>query len=304
MVMGGKPKCTINQVEQIAKDNGYELLETEYINNNTPMKMKRQYGHEFKISFQNLKKGRGCSYCYKYKKLTHDEVYKKCSQKGFKLLTEYKKANSKITVLCSSGHDWETTWAKIQSGRTCPYCSKKMIHRKDVIKEFECENYKILTEITPNIRFSNARLLVRCPQGHTYETTYNVWKSGCRCPHHNRSLGEERVSEVLSKMKLEYIAQYTFEECRDINRLPFDFYIPQYNLCIEYDGRGHYEPIDWANRGEEWAKEQLAWVQKHDEIKSVFCLENDIRLLRIPYWENIENTIKLYFKENFNDYVS
>ena len=78
--MGGKPKCTIEQVKVIANTKGFELLETEYINNSTPMRMKCQHGHEFKISFQNLKKGRGCSYCYKYKKLTHDEVYKKCKE--------------------------------------------------------------------------------------------------------------------------------------------------------------------------------------------------------------------------------
>ena len=302
--MGGKPKCTIEQVKEIANTKGFELLEIEYINNSTPMRMKCQHGHEFKISFQNLKKGRGCSYCYKYKKLTHDEVYKKCKEKGFELKTQYINANSKITVICKEGHDWETTWSKIQSDRDCPYCSKKMIHKNDVIKELESEGYKILTDITLNTRFSNTRLLVQCPLGHTYETTYGVWKSGCRCPHHNRSLGEEKVSEVLSRMKLEYITQYTFDNCKDINKLPFDFYIPKYNLCIEYDGRGHYEPIDWGSRGEEWAKEQFEWVKKHDNIKNNFCLHNGINLLRIPYWEDVENTIKLYFKENFNDYVS
>ena len=69
-------------------------------------------------------------------------------------------------------------------------------------------------------------------------------------------------------------------------------------------GKPKCTPINWSSRGEEWAKEQLMWVQKHDKIKNIFCSENDIKLLRIPYWEDIENTIKLYFKENFNDYVS
>ena len=56
-----------------------------------------------------------------------------------------------------------------------------------------------------------------------------------------------------------------------------------------------------GGRGEDWAKENLEWVQNHDIIKDEFCKNNNILLLRIPYWEDVENTIKLYFKENFND---
>lgn len=302
--MGGKPKCTIEQVKQVAEERGFELLETEYINNGTPMRMRCQHGHEFKISFQNLKKGNGCSYCYKYRKLTHDDVYQKCKEKGFELKTPYINAKTKIIVVCENGHDWETTWPKIQGNRPCPYCSGKRIHMNDVIKNITREGYEILTEITPDMRFSSARLTLKCPEGHVYETTYQVWQGGCRCPHHNRSLGEEKVSDILRDMNIKFMTQYTFNECKDVNKLPFDFYIPKYNLCIEYDGRGHHEPIDWAGRGDEWAKEQFEWVKKHDSIKNDFCLHNNIKLLRIPYWEDIENTIKLYFKENFNDYVS
>ena len=51
--MGGKPKCTLEQVKEVAKTRGFVVLETEYINNSTPMLMKCSHGHEFKISFQN-----------------------------------------------------------------------------------------------------------------------------------------------------------------------------------------------------------------------------------------------------------
>ena len=109
------------------------------------------------------------------------------------------------------------------------------------------------------------------------------------------------MAKVLKEMNIEFTQQHTFDDCCDKRKLPFDFYLPQYNLCIEYDGKGHYEPIDWGGRGEDWAKENLEWVQNHDIIKDEFCKNNNILLLRIPYWEDVENTIKLYFKENFND---
>ncbi len=35
-----------------------------------------------------------------------------------------------------------------------------------------------------------------------------------------------------------------FDKCKYINKLTFDFYLPDYNLCIEFDGRQHFEPVE------------------------------------------------------------
>ena len=71
------------------------------------------------------------------------------------------------------------------------------------------------------------------------------------------------------------------------------FFVPSKNLCIEYQGEQHYEPVDFAGKGIEWAKMKFEENQEKDNIKRIFCKDNNINLLEIPYWdyENIEEIL-------------
>ena len=69
-----------------------------------------------------------------------------------------------------------------------------------------------------------------------------------------------------------------------LNTLPFDFYLPDLNKCIEYDGQHHYYPVTFNGVSEERAKENHLITIKHDEIKNQYCKNNNIELLRIPYY--------------------
>ena len=59
-------------------------------------------------------------------------------------------------------------------------------------------------------------------------------------------------------------------------------------MCIEYDGEQHFKPIDFSGKGEEWAFNKFSITQAHDNI-------NNIRLLRIPYFKNIESELETFF---------
>lgn len=91
------------------------------------------------------------------------------------------------------------------------------------------------------------------------------------------SYGEEKICSLLKEWGYSYRRQHIFPDCKDKYVLPFDFYIKNYNVCIEYDGEQHYEPI--------YGEENLKIVQRHDEIKNDYCRKNNIPLIRIPYWE-------------------
>jgi very-short-patch-repair endonuclease len=73
-----------------------------------------------------------------------------------------------------------------------------------------------------------------------------------------------------------------------IKKLKFDFYLPNYNLCIEYDGRQHFEPIDFFG-----GEKNFEIIKKRDKIKNEYCLNNNIHLIRIPYneYKNINSIL-------------
>lgn len=83
--------------------------------------------------------------------------------------------------------------------------------------------------------------------------------------------------------------QKTFKDCKDKKLLPFDFYLPAYNLIIEYDGEQHFD-IKHSFSGEDGFVNTII----HDAIKNQYCEDNNINILRIPFWEfdNIEKLIK------------
>lgn len=77
------------------------------------------------------------------------------------------------------------------------------------------------------------------------------------------------------------MTEYTFKNCvnpKTNNVLFFDFYLPDYNICIEYDGEQHYKKTRWSHDDFEERKYR-------DSIKNQYCLNNDIPLIRIPYWD-------------------
>jgi hypothetical protein len=111
------------------------------------------------------------------------------------------------------------------------------------------------------------------------------------------SLGEERIRKFLIRANIEFEEQKKFDNCININLLPFDFYITEFNTCIEYDGIHHFKPVKYFG-----GLERFKYTKKNDLIKNNFCIENNIRLIRIPYFKikKIDNILKRKFLYNLN----
>lgn len=103
--------------------------------------------------------------------------------------------------------------------------------------------------------------------------------SGTGCPHCTESKGEKKISKFLDIKNIEYERQKKFDGCVGIRyKLPFDFYLPKYRTAIEFDGRQHYEPMDFFGGIESYNR-----LKKNDKTKSDYCEENYIDLIRIRY---------------------
>ena len=118
------------------------------------------------------------------------------------------------------------------------------------------------------------------------------------CPR-KMSFGEKLISDILGSLKIRYTYQYRNPFCKNIYPLSFDFYIPDYNICIEYQGEQHFKPIfRWGKNNSidnDVALKDFEKNQFRDQIKRNFCYENDIILLEPDYKmkkKEIENMIK------------
>ena len=105
--------------------------------------------------------------------------------------------------------------------------------------------------------------------------------TSCGC---NVSKGEDKVGKILYNNHIEFERQKKFNGCENPKTgysLSFDFYLPRYNCCIEYDGEQHFK---WHNHKNGWnTKQQVVDTQFLDGIKNQYCKDYHIHLIRIPY---------------------
>lgn len=291
----GKRKHTYEEVYNIFLDKGYTLLTTEYINNKQQLEYICPNGHKHHVRLANFITGYGCPYCYGNIKYTYKEVREYIEKQGYKLLsTEYINTDSKLKLECPEGHKYETTFYRFKNKENkCPYCYGNAKHNYEEVKEYiEKEGFMLLSVEYINNKSS---LDIQCPKGHIFHPTLDNFQHGTRCPYCAKKYkGEENIANYLSSWDINYARQYKFEKCKNNRVLPFDFYLLDYNICIEYNGEQHYNPVDFAGKGKEWAENKLKNTQNVDNIKSQYCKDNNIKLIIIPYFEfdNIEKILK------------
>lgn len=129
--------------------------------------------------------------------------------------------------------------------------------------------------------------------------TYQIEKIEC-IPQSNKinkkgfSKAENFIWNWLNIHNITFEFQKRFFDCKDKNTLPFDFYIPSLNLCIEYQGSQHYDPGFYIRKkkSQEEGMEKYLLQKKHDEMKKEYCKQNNINFLEIKYTENIEKKLK------------
>lgn len=134
---------------------------------------------------------------------------------------------------------------------------------------------------------ANIPILHKCLiDGYEWSVSPSNLLSGHGCPKCNDSKGEKQVSLWLDNHHILYEKQKRFKDCCNIKPLPFDFYLPKQNICIEYDGEQHFKPKDHFG-GQNGFEKRV----KNDNIKNEYCKKNGISLLRIPYYKNVEEEL-------------
>lgn len=262
-------------------------------------------GNEWQVCPRDTLSGRGCPVCAdkrkkKFQSLSHKEYLQRVLSihNTIEVVDEYKDNKTPIKHKClKCGYVWNTKPQSILQGCKCPKCAGNYSYTQE-------EYIQKVAKVNPNIEVlgsyqgSHTKIKHKCLiDGCIWSITPSDVLSGKGCPHCKKSKGEEVILNYLNTNNILYSTQHKFDDCKNIFPLPFDFYLPNYNMCIEYDGEQHYRPIEYFG-----GQEKFIITQQNDNIKTRYCQNNNIKLLRIPYWEfnNINkilaNTLGLYLQ--------
>jgi hypothetical protein len=210
-------------------------------------------------------------------------------------ILQYKHTHSKVRIICSKHGEFEQTPNNHLKGHGCPICSyiERSEDKKSNTIEFinksllihgDKYDYSLVEYIGALIK-----VIITCEKHGMFLQTPNNHLNGQGCPICKESKGENKIRDYLNKNNINFIPQHRFPDCRKIRPLPFDFYLPEHNTCIEYQGEQHYKPIEWFG-GEQVFNDIL----NRDEIKKKYCKQKNIKLIIINQTDLLKNKLNLF----------
>ena len=190
---------------------------------------------------------------------------------------------TKVKIICPFHGVFEQTPNAHLSNKKCYLCTgtpKKTTEKfiLDANKIHKSKYEYSLVEYNKN----SDKIKIICKKHGEFIQTPAAHLRGQGCPTCRDSKGESIIKEFLISNKISFMSQKRFPDCINILPLPFDFYLPQFNTCIEYQGIQHFKPRTKFGGVEEFKK-----IQIRDNIKLKYCKNNNINLLTINYDENI-----------------
>ena len=304
-----------------AHHNKYDYSKVNYINCMTKVTIICPVHGEFQQTPDDHLRGHGCAHCGANQRI-EDQRKSPCKEgkRGYPMNTttfierakkvhqdkydyskvQYKDIQTKVTIICPIHGEFQQNPGGHLQGSGCPKCgiiitaTSHMNSLEDCINECE-QKYGYGFDYSKTIyKGLNKRSCIICPLHGEFYQSFNNLRQGISCPKCKQSNGERLIEVYLKNHGYIYYYDHRFPDCKDKKTLPFDFYLPDYNMCIEFDGIQHFKPV-MIFKGEK----MLEYTQRHDRIKNEYCKSKGISLLRISYkqMDKIDEIIENYIKE-------
>lgn len=281
----------IERAKEVHGDK-YDYSLSKYINSRTKINISCVKHGKFQQTPEMHMIGQGCSKCgvekmSQTKRLSVKKFIEMASEthnnKYDYSLIIYKNTDTKIKIICPTHGIFEQTpHNHLRYG--CDYCggTKELITKDfiDISTKKHGGKYKYnLSKYTGN----KNDIIITCLKHGDFKQIASNHMKGAGCPACKNSKGEQIIKNFLNDKNIKFIEQKKFIDCKNINYLKFDFYLNELNICIEYDGKQHFEPIKRFGGIEEFEQ-----IKIRDEIKNNYCKNKNIRLLRISYKDKID----------------
>lgn len=284
-----KEHYTTDSVRELFREKGCELLTDTITSTTQDLDYICKCGHRNTIQLYRFKRGQGieCPTCVGNKKKTIDEVSGFFEKNGCILLTkEYKWNRQKVDYIAQCGHRHTIKVSAFYEGegRKCPACVMRENHEKrirytaeqqaDILRKRGCVLIK-------PCRTTNDKMVYIAQCGHKHEMRIEYFLKGfgfvCdKCTLKRTSVGEIVVKDVLDSLGIKYERQFKIKTS-DCNFQRLDFYLPDFGVAIEYNGRQHYEADAYYNR----VGKGYEYQKNRDLQKLRYCQEHGIRMIYI-----------------------
>ena len=245
--------------------------------------------------------GRNCPKCSNHYTMTTSEFIEKARKiHGNKY--DYSKVNyidttHKICIICPiHGEFWQKPNNHL-NGQGCKECcvEERAKRKRLTIDQFIEKARKIhgnkydYSKI--NYVNNNTEICIICPIHGEFWQKPSKHLLGHNCPICNESKLEEQTRNLLTEKKILFESQKKFNW---LGRQSLDFYLPQYNIAIECQGKQHFLPNNFFG-----GKKGLIDTQKRDSEKAELCISNGVKLIYYNYNEKINK-----LEENLNKIIT
>ncbi len=309
-------KLTYDDVKGFVENNSDCILVSEEYNGQlVPLSMICGCGNPFEVTFKVFKRPlaaehnrgkRWCNECGQQRsnagrKYTIEQIREMALENNCILIsTEYSNCKQYMSFICGCGKLFETTWDFfVNNGkRQCNECGQILnnLPTKKTNEQFLQEVFEMVSdEYTPMSEYIQAHEYIQMKHticNFVYPVSPDKFLNGERrcpkCSDARNSKLSRAVEYWLQENNFVYRREYKIDECRNEKVLPFDFAIlnddGSIKLLIEVDGEQHEKPARFS-KDKEKMLQKLREVQYRDKIKTAFCEDNNIPLLRIRYNE-------------------
>lgn len=280
---------TYDEVRDIVNSTNNTLCSKEYVNGKSKLDI---YCNDckkvFSMSFYhfNILKQR-CPHCYiATRKLTTDTFEEYVLSRGDTLLDNYTDSRTKIRIECGKCNRIFSILANgYRQGAGCQPCviDQTRLTYDEVKNRIECYGDKLIS-----LEYINTCSPLKIQCGNCNQIFEKNLTSTYRpfCKFCNSTKLEKQMMMYLKKYNLEFVDQKMYKDCLSEHnkQFRFDFYLPNENIIIECDGEQHFKPLKFRSKNydiEEW----FHIIQERDKLKTRYCIENGIKIIRISYKE-------------------
>jgi hypothetical protein len=292
-----KKHNTKNFIEKAVRIHGtkfkYDLV--EYKGVKEKIKIICNHDHIFEQTPNDHLNGHGCKKCSGWgaMKFNNNEFLDRLNKVyGNSLIYNdviYKGHDEPVTLICPLHGDFiKKPKDLIIKKSGCPKCGyiKSTNKRKKTNDEFIEISNKIHNNIYDyslvDYKRANTKVKIVCKQHGVFEQSpkdHIHQNQGCSLC--SSSKGEKLIRLYLTNNNIYFEEQKRFEDCINPSSqrvLPFDFYIPKFKTCIEFDGEQHFSPVEWFG-----GVEKFNYIVIRDNVKNEYCKNNNIKLIRIKF---------------------